>query len=151
MRTFIGGISKYLVNWHYYPKNYNIFTNRNEFMMNSMVKSLGSPPIDTNSKIIQLEELYIDKIDDKKIILEILDNKKNLHKLENIQQLRENYPEYNFVEKSIISINVNTCNQIDNLVRNYLQKYKHINKDYKLLIQNIEIDSTFTGLYVKVR
>ncbi len=149
MRTFLGGISKLLVNWHYYPKEFNIINNKQEFMMNSMVKSLGAPILSINNTNIQLEELYIDSIKNKKLILEILDNKSNFA-LKDINKVRDNYPEYYYIERDIVAINKNNCQNIESSIKHYLKTTK--NFEPKLLdVYKIDINDDVLGLYVNVK
>lgn len=149
MRSFLGGISKLLVNWHYYPKEFNIINNKQEFMMNSMVKSLGVPIIRINNNNIQLEELYIDSMKNKKLILEFLDNKAS-YAFTDINKVRDNYPEYYYIERDILSINKNNCQHIASSINHYLKTTK--NFEPKMLdIYKIEINDDVSGLYVNVK
>ena len=149
MRTFLGGIGRQLMNWHYYPKNFNILINKNDFMINSMVKSITSPCIAIEDKYIQLEEQYIDFFKNKKVFLELLDRDQHFSK----NKLRDNYPEYFYLEKEIYSVESNKCDKVDTIVKEYLKNIKKIKID-KVNIDIIKLENGILenelGLCVKL-
>ena len=148
MRTFLGGISRYLVNWHVYPKYFNIALNKNEFMINSMVKSISSPSLTLDNCKIQLEEINIESLEDKKLVLEPL-NTESITSLKPKNKLRNNYPEYFYIEKETINVVENDCLKIDNLVKTYLKNIKKIENN-KVNINTIKLDRDNIGLWIKL-
>ena len=148
MRTFLGGISRYLVNWHFYPSSFNIVQNKNEFMINSMVKSISSPSLILDKSTIQLEELHIDCLKNKKIVLEPL-NLESIKHLKPESKLRNSYPEYFYIEKKSLDMVENDCLKVDNLVKTYLRTIKKIEPN-KVNINTMKLDRYNIGLLVKL-
>ncbi len=146
MRIFLGGISKVLLNWHYVAKDFDIVKNKHNFMIESMVKTIGNPPYRTNNSIIKLEETFITSVEDKKIILEPLECEAIKYFKPSLK-IRNNYPEYYYIEKPIVA--TNCSDELNRDIYRYLREFKKVKSD-KVTMDIYKIDIHTFGLRIVI-